>query len=600
MLLGVMSGIKMKNRIYPPWDKIQNLHDPLTEGEEKLARFLDDTLPEEWDIFVQPYLNGNRPDIVVFNPQIGVMVYEVKDWNLSFYHWKEGQLFVSDAKGSYPAGDKNPREQVKYYKKKIIEQLVPMLGEEIDRNKLAYGLVKTGIYFHKASGKDARDFYSNPNYPVIIGYDDLYDSNLRNIVPDSGILKGKYMQEDWADEILFWLKPPFHSLEQTQDFKLTPKQKEHAEPQPGHFRLRGVTGSGKTLVVAYRAAKLASQGFNVLVITFNITLWHYIKDMIARAPFEFEWSKIKFNHFHGFCNDVLNELGVPSPPKETYFKDIVPTVENALETATQRGKSIENLKCDAILIDEGQDYKWEWYNCLCQFLRERDELLLVCDKKQNIYKRDLSWIDGKMKKVKFRGKWRELKTVYRLPKKIGDAANRFSSMFGLDQSVEVEKYVQLKLFERPQKPHFVWKNIQSGAWLSHIKNAYKLIESVQLKSGEGHPSDIVILLPTKSMGMEAAEYFDKNLHIKVNHVFRHKKAFRLGDSRLKMSTIHSFKGWETVHVILLIPEEWKGLENLDALVYTAMTRTRKNLIVLNCNERYVEYGKTLPSEWDNQ
>ena len=67
-----------------------------------------------------------------------------------------------------------------------------------------------------------------------------------------------------------------------------------------------------------------------------------------------------------------------------------------------------------------------------------------------------------------------------------------------------------------------------------------------------------------------------------------------------MSTIHSFKGWETVHVILLIPEEWKGLENLDALVYTAMTRTRKNLIVLNCNEWYVEYGKTLPSEWDNQ
>ena len=589
----------MKNRLYPTWDEIEKFHKPLTEGEEKLARFLDDTLPEEWMIFVEPYLNGKRPDIVVFNPQIGVMIYEVKDWNLDSYCWKGGQLFVNDAKGSYPVKDKDPRKQVNHYKKKIIEQLVPMLGEEIDKNKSAYGLVKTGIYFHKASGKDARDFYNNPNYPVIIGYDDLYDSNLRNIVPDSGITKGKYMREEWADEILFWLKPPFHSLEQTQDFKLTPKQKEHAEPQPGHFRLRGVTGSGKTLVVAYRAAKLASQGFNVLVITYNITLWHYIKDMIARAPFEFEWSKITFNHFHGFCNDVLNELGVPSP-KETYFKDIVPTVEKALETATQRGKSIENLKFDAILIDEGQDYKWEWYNCLCQFLRERDELLLVCDKKQNIYERDLSWIDGKMKKVKFRGKWRELKTVYRLPKKIGDAANRFSSMFGLDQSVEVEKYVQLKLFERPLKPHLVWKNIQSGEWLSHIKNAYEQIESTQLKSGEGHPSDIVILLPTKSMGMEAAEYFDKNLHIKVNHVFRHKKAFRLGDSRLKMSTIHSFKGWEAVHVILLIPEEWKGLGNLDAFVYTAMTRTRENLIVLNCNKRYVEYGKSLPSEWDKK
>jgi len=596
----------MENRLYPTWDEIEKFHNPLTKGEEKLARFLDDTLPEGWMVFVEPYLNGSRPDIVVFNPQVGVMIYEVKDWDLNSYHWKDKQLYVSDARGSYQI--KNPRKQVNHYKKKIIGQLVPMLGEEIDKNKYAYGLVKTGIYFHKASGKDARDFYNNPDYPVIIGYDDLYASNLKNIVPD--ILKRKYMRDEWADEILFWLKPPFHSLEQTRDFKLTPIQKEHAEPQPGHFRLRGVTGSGKTLVVAYRAAELASQGFNVLVITFNITLWHYIKDMIARAPFKFEWSKITFNHFHGFCNDVLNDLGVPSPPPgKTYFKDIVPTVENALKTATQRGESIENPKFDAILIDEGQDYEWEWYNCLCQFLRERDELLLVCDKKQNIYERDFSWIDGKMKNVKFRGKWRELKTVYRLPKKIGDATNRFSSMFGLDQSVEVEEYVQLKLGERPPNPHLVWKNIQNDEWLSHIKNAYEQIKSIQLKSGEGHPSDIVILLPTKSMGMEAAEYFDKSLQIEVNHVFEdggeskyhsHKKAFWLGDSRLKMSTIHSFKGWEAIHVILLIPEEWKVLVNQDALVYTAMTRTRENLIVLNCNERYVEYGNSLQSEWDKQ
>jgi len=217
-----------------------------------------------------------------------------------------------------------------------------------------------------------------------------------------------------------------------------------------------------------------------------------------------------------------------------------------------------------------------------------------------------------MENVKFRGKWRELKTVYRLPKKIGDAANRFSSTFGLDQSIEVENGVQSVLVERPSthypvwnkssKPHLVWINIQSDAWLSHIANAYDTIKSARQRFGEGHPSDIVILLPTKSMGMEAVEYFNKHLCINVNHVFEdnHKKAFRLGVGSLKMSTIHSFKGWEALHVILLIPEIWKGSENLDAIVYTAMTRTRENLIVLNCNERYVEYGKSLPSEWDKK
>lgn len=591
----------MKNRIYPAWDEIKKFHDPLTDGENKLAHFLDNTLPENWKIFVQPYLNGSKPDIIVFNPQVGVMIYEVKDWNLNLYHWENGQLIVSDSNGSYSIKDKDPKKQVNHYKNKIIEQLVPGIGEAVDKNKSAYGLVKTGIYFHKASGKDAKKFLNNNSkYPIIIGYDDLCNSNLRKIIP----FRGGYMQKEWADEILFWLKPPFHSLEQTQSLELTSQQKEYAEPHTGHFRLRGVVGSGKTLIIAYRAAKLASQGFNVLIITFNITLWHYIKDMIARAPFEFYWSKIHFNHFHGFCEDILNELNIPSPHGETYFEDIVPTVENALKMAIQKGKHIENLKFDAILIDEGQDYEWGWYNLLCKFLKERDELLLVCDKKQNIYERDLNWIDGKMKDVKFRGRWRELKTVYRLPKEIGDAVNRFSIMFKLDQSVEIERYIQLELFEYHIEPHFVWKDIQSDKWLSYIKSAYEQIKSTQLKSKKGHPSDIVILLPDKYKGIKAVKYFE-NQGIKVDHVFEdktkssrhHKKSFWLGDSRLKMSTFHSFKGWEALHVILLIPDDWKEDGNLDALVYTAMTRTRENLIVLNCNKRYIEYGKSLPDRW---
>jgi len=91
------------------------------------------------------------------------------------------------------------------------------------------------------------------------------------------------------------------------------------------------------------------------------------------------------------------------------------------------------------------------------------------------------------------------------------------------------------------------------------------------------------------MSIEAVKSFNKN-NIQVNHVFetddqakfhRNKKAFWLGDSRLKISTIYSFKGWEAIHVIILIPESWKGDGNLDYLVYTAITRTRKNLIVLN-------------------
>lgn len=566
----------------------------MTRGEETLTLFLDKNLPKEWKIYVQPYLNGSRPDIVILNPKVGAMVYEVKDYKLSTYNWKNkgksSKEKVNETVNSHIY-------QVEHYKEKMI-QLVPNMAEIIDYNSSFYGLIRTGIYLHKIPGNDARILFGNIKYPTVIGFDDLVDDNIATIVPRAYNNSGSFRQE-WADELEFWLNPPFHSKEQIEVIELTKDQKKYAKPKPGHRRLRGVAGSGKTLVIAHKAAQLASEGKKVLVVTYNITLWHYIRDMVERTPFDFERSNIAYNYFHGFCKDILNELNVPKP--YPFLEKIVGTVEGAISNV-----DMDKYKFDAILIDEGQDYEWSWYNLLSKFLSERNELFFVCDKKQNIYDRELSWIDnmGEYKgKVQFKGVWPELNTVYRIPKKIGDVANKFSEEFGLEHSIDVsEEYQQLTLFEKP--PLFQWDNIKVNNWHSHLMDAYETIKYQQMNFKEGHASDIVILLPSKKMGMAAVEAFNKE-NIKVNHVFEHdeevkyhnhKKAFWLGDSRLKMSTIHSFKGWEALHVIMLIPKKWKDDENLDAVVYTAMTRSRKNLIVLNSHERYWEFGEGLKNK----
>jgi hypothetical protein len=70
-------------RIYPDWDDLNGLRTPLTNGERALAQFLDEQLPQQWRIYVQPYVNDMRPDIVVMNPWVGMVVFEVKDWDIS-------------------------------------------------------------------------------------------------------------------------------------------------------------------------------------------------------------------------------------------------------------------------------------------------------------------------------------------------------------------------------------------------------------------------------------------------------------------------------------------------------------------------------------
>lgn len=612
----------MSNRIFPTWEQIKGFKQPLTEGESFLLHFLDKNLSKDvnfqdngdltnyngWLIFVQPFLNGSRPDIIIFNPKVGVQIIEVKDWNLYNYSYERDNsnklnFTVTDNKGTYTI--KSPIKQVEYYKEKLSGQLIPQLGEEMDKDSKKYGLIKTSVYFHKATTEAAQELFKQENidyrYFPIFGRNSVTSSNLRQIVPDSYLSNSYYWVKDWNKEILFWLNPPFHSIEQGIRLTLNTYQKKFAEPLPGHYRVRGVAGSGKTQVLAHRAGNLASQGYRVLILSFNITLWHYIRDMVQRSPYSFSWKNFTFGHFHGFCKDILNEFGEKWPSEtadsETTFRDIVP---NKVIEVIKRG---DFVKYDAILIDEGQDYYIEWYNMLCHFLTERDEVVVVCDKKQNIYSREMDWLDKRRSGVEKFGEWIELKTIVRLPEKIAEMTKEFSERFNLNQDVRVDNVERPDLFNQYQE-HSVWWNIQENEWLNKVNEAFEIIKQ---NGTSKHGSDTVILLPDKNFGNECVKYFEETKNMKVNHVFenevekryhKHKKAFWMGDSRLKISTIHSFKGWEVLNVILYIPENYYGGDDaFDKIVYTAMTRTRQNLIVINSNKRYSDFGNGLSNMW---
>lgn len=549
--------------------------EPLSEGERTFARYLDEKLPEYWKIYLRPFFNGSNPDIVLLNPEGGLMIYKIID---------------GSHLSSTPEANK---KQLDYYRNKIIQELVPQISEKLDEDSGSFVIFKTGIYMHHLRSNDAQVQYEDYPYLTVVGCDDLEDDNLDKVVPGVNFQKSKFMLPEWGEELEKWLNPHNHK-DKSAGIKLTEHQKKHAEPKPGHRRLKGAAGSGKTLVIAYRAAKLASQNKKVLVITYNRNLWYFIKEMVNYTPYNFEWSNITFRHFHGFCNDLLNDFLIPRPSN---IDDIVTVLEKALEN-----KNLDKFKFDAILIDEGQDYNWEWYNFLSKFLTERNELFLVCDEKQNIYDRELSWIDGKMRNVQFRGKWGEINTIYRLPRKIAYIAREFSEKFELSDSVEFD-FAQTTLIN-DNESFFRWENIDDENWLFDIFDAYQTFNQQQIDLKRVRPSEIAILLPKKQMGSEVVEFFAEK-GIPCDHVFvtknsrnwRNKKISVLGDERLKISTIHQFKGWESPNVILVIPEHWSGGDkNLDSVVYTAMTRTLQNLIVLNCNERYNEFGDALETD----
>lgn len=72
-----------------------NPSDPRTEGEEYLMdNFSTSPRFKGWTIFEQPHINSMKPDFILLHPHKGIIIIEVKDWNLSYETYENGVIFV--------------------------------------------------------------------------------------------------------------------------------------------------------------------------------------------------------------------------------------------------------------------------------------------------------------------------------------------------------------------------------------------------------------------------------------------------------------------------------------------------------------------------
>ena len=102
--------------------------------------------------------------------------------------------------------------------------------------------------------------------------------------------------------------------------------------------------------------------------------------------------------------------------------------------------------------------------------------------------------------------------------------------------------------------------------------------------------------------LDYLEHYKSDIEIIRNNVLsadyelirKNKKInFWMNCGMLKISTIHSFKGWESRAVFLIVENEAAQTE-FDELLYTGITRAKENLIVINFgNENYHKIFKLI-------
>ena len=572
------------SRIVPKVD-LENYRDALTDGEKYIVKYLDEYLPIDYFIYLKTILNwggaGKTPDIVIAHKTKGICIIEVKDW----IYKKENQKIYDN--------QKSPFKQALDYRTLLLEG-IPEIDEEIFHNPDKEKFITASLYFHKSNQQDSykiiRKTNNNREKISIVSHEILKKDNLKLLVPILNNPENEFLGHEWFDKFENWIMPPEHKILDGTFIKLNKKQEKYIEPRPNtKQKLSGVAGSGKTLILAMRAAKLASEGKKVLIICYNITLRHYIEKQVNRAQYKFKKKNIHIHYFQDFLKRYasFHEIDFPSGFSAS---DRLQKFFNILREKRLNDKSFINTY-DAILIDEGQDFEEPWFKFLCTFLSSNKEVVFAVDEKQNIYEKKINWVGP--------GRWGVLNQGLRLPKKAIKLANKFAHQF-LKEGIEMkEEFIditepdveQLNLLE--SEDLFEWRNVENfnEAKDKIYKSLKFLSESKSMKL-----SDIVILVHSIKEGLELKDFILKkyNKKILIKDVFdldnsrarRKKRYFRINQPELKMCTYHSFKGWESRNIILLIPEISK---NIDRQVYTSITRVRQNLIIINQNKKYFNF-----------
>lgn len=389
-------------------------------------------------------------------------------------------------------------------------------------------------------------------------------------------------------------KPPVPYQDQLllslHDIKTMDLHQENLAKQIGDKNrlIRGVAGSGKTIILASRAKMLSKQNpdWKILILCYNISLSNAIQQMILymlNEPedlFDFDPNaksvqneNIIVRNFHSW---LKNDLRI----REQQLPDIIEKLE--------RNEAILPTY-DAVLIDEGQDFEADWLRLVSLLINaDTQSLLLVEDRAQTIYQRKRSYLEDTG--LSFRGRSKVLSINYRNTKQIVKFAWEFyrkHSMFKnkvVNRDLEGDIIAPQSTKRRGPEPGIVkaanffeeMRIVARSIKKLHMEKKVPLEDMLILYRVKRTHKIPVIDIIQRSLKDEGLPYF----WITENDVS--KRSYAKDDGKVKISTIDSSKGldFRAVFIVNVDSMPFPLEENKErevSLLYIGMTRAKEYL-----------------------
>lgn len=347
----------------------------------------------------------------------------------------------------------------------------------------------------------------------------------------------------------------------------------------GHRVIRGVAGSGKTLLLVYRA-KLLARAFpqrRYLLTCYTRALAGQLREMLK------EYHNVEVQHLDGLMWDILNQADKKHPGYE--HKDSELVAEAALDAV----KAGHGPRYHGIFLDEAQDFGTASLSLVKHLLGENcHDLVIVANGAQNIFRRKFSW---KQAGIQAQGRTRILSINYRNTEEIMRFATAVlkgglnSGVLMVSEADDEYAFVEPKSVERSGKqPGLLLvansedevAEVLSGvrAWLAESKEARKVA---------------VLYLAGVEKGFNRAELLYRKLRRANIPVFwanepdnrSNRDRLAQAEEPVVLATVHSAKGLEFSKVLLCgFWSDTQDSESARKLVYVGMTRATDELIVI--------------------
>jgi hypothetical protein len=586
----------------------------MTGGERRFAERLEAKLEDDYLCWYDVAIGEKtrHPDFIVFHPSRGLLILEVKDWRLDTIHEiDQRNVTLLTARGL--VHELNPLEQARqfmYFVTDLLQrdpQLVWPSGSLKGKPYFPYGHGVVLANITRAQFDKTNLGEVLPPH-LVICQDEMYDSvdaeafqkRFWEMFPVKFTMKLSLPQ---IDRIRWHLFPQIRMPEQRSLFQ---EDTADAQEMPdilrvmdlqqeqlarslgeGHRVIHGVAGSGKTIILGYRAEHLAKVVSRpILVLCFNRTLAAKLSASMEEKGIQ---DKVHVHNFHSWCSRQLKafHVGEPQGPRNEAFYDAM--VERVIHGVDR--KAIPSGQYDAVLVDEGHDFRPEWFKLIVQMVNpESNSLLVLYDDAQSIY--------GGPKKQKFTfasvgikatGRTTILKLNYRNTREILRVARRFADELLAPKDAQEDEAPTVQpvaagrqgprplLLELPtlkdeanRIAEILLDENRTGTPWKEMSVIYRHLDMVEPLIGIMERKGIPFELPQKS------------------------KRFMPGADTVKVVTMHSSKGLEFPLVCIPatgMPHRYEeSVEEEARLLYVAMTRATRQL-VMTCGETSKFAGK---------